>query len=89
MPLEVIGERVRECASLRRVDLVSDVSEGTSTPRRTHAESADDGREVILDAAVPLIVAHGQYVTTKQIADAACLAARRASCRRTVPTRPP
>jgi AcrR family transcriptional regulator len=34
----------------------------------------DDRREMILDAAVPLIVEHGQNVTTKQIADAAGIA---------------
>ena len=51
-----------------------DLAEDTSTQRRAPALSVDDRREMILDAAVPLIVEYGQNVTTKQIADAAGIA---------------
>jgi AcrR family transcriptional regulator len=53
---------------------VPDLAEDTSTPRRAPALSVDDRREMILDAAIPLIIEHGQNVTTKQIADAAGIA---------------
>ena len=51
-----------------------DLAEDTPTQRRAPALSVDDRREMILDAAVPLIVEYGQNVTTKQIADAAGIA---------------
>jgi AcrR family transcriptional regulator len=53
---------------------VPDLAEDTSTPRRAPALSVDDRREMILDAAVPLIIEYGQNVTTKQIAEAAGIA---------------
>lgn len=47
---------------------------GSPEGRRAPALSVDERREMILDAAIPLIVEHGQNVTTKQIADAAGIA---------------
>ncbi len=51
-----------------------DLAEDTPTQRRAPALSVDERRDMILDAAVPLIIEHGQNVTTKQIADAAGIA---------------
>ena len=44
------------------------------TPLRAPRLSVEDRRESILDAAVPLFMAHGSDVTTRQIADAAGIA---------------
>ena len=51
-----------------------DLADDTSTSRRAPALSGDERREMILEVAVPLLVEHGQNVTTKQIADAAGIA---------------
>jgi AcrR family transcriptional regulator len=47
----------------------------TSTPtRRAKPLAPDDRREAIVDAVLPLVVAQGGHVTTRQIADAAGIA---------------
>ncbi len=51
-----------------------DLADDTPTQRRAPALSGDERREMILEVAVPLLVEHGQNVTTKQIADAAGIA---------------
>ncbi|MFW2513177.1 TetR/AcrR family transcriptional regulator [Demequina sp. SO4-13] len=48
----------------------NDGSRGARAPRMSPA----DRRASILDAAIPLILEHGAEVTTRQIADAACIA---------------
>ncbi|WP_291377528.1 TetR/AcrR family transcriptional regulator [Demequina sp.] len=44
------------------------------TPSRAPRMSVEDRRESILDAVVPLLLSQGADVTTKDIADAACIA---------------
>jgi AcrR family transcriptional regulator len=46
----------------------------TNTTRRARPLAPDDRRAAILDAAVPLFIASGSGVTTRQIADAAGIA---------------
>ncbi len=56
------------------IDAVPDLAEDAPTSRRAPALPLDERRHMIIDAAVPLIIEHGQNVTTKQIADAAGIA---------------
>ncbi len=51
-----------------------DLAHDAPASRRAPALSGDDRREMILECTVPLLVEHGQNVTTKQIADAAGIA---------------
>ena len=46
----------------------------TATSKRATALPPDERRAAILDAVVPLVMEHGARVTTKQIAEAACIA---------------
>ncbi len=46
----------------------------STIPSRAPRMSVEDRRESILDAVVPLLLRHGADVTTKDIADAACIA---------------
>jgi AcrR family transcriptional regulator len=46
----------------------------TTLRTRAAALPADERRRLIVDAAIPLLVEHGELVTTKQIADAAGIA---------------
>jgi AcrR family transcriptional regulator len=47
---------------------------GTDTNRRAAALPADERRAAIVDAVLPLLVSHGERVTTRQIAEAAGIA---------------
>jgi AcrR family transcriptional regulator len=47
---------------------------GTDTTRRAAALPADERRAAIVDAVLPLLVVHGDRVTTRQIAEAAGIA---------------
>jgi AcrR family transcriptional regulator len=46
----------------------------TATPRRAAALPPDERRSAIVAATLPLLIAHGEMVTTRQIADAAGIA---------------
>ena len=43
-------------------------------PRRAKAMSVEDRRAMLIDATIPLLIAHGRGVTTRQIAEAAGVA---------------
>src|SRR3979409_410727 len=46
----------------------------TTTRRRAAALPPDERRSMIIEATVPLLIEHGEMVTTRQIADAAGIA---------------
>lgn len=64
-----------ECGAMKpSLDAAFDNCAGTGRRRRAAAMPLDERRAMIIDAALPLLIEHGESVTTLQIAEAAGVA---------------